>query len=239
MATRASCATAATRSSSSRSTARSSRPPTWLLNGELPTAAALEAWEAELAEHTAPPAGIKSLLDGFQSDAHPMGVFLSTVGALSTHYPESKQIFDEDKRRTQIARLIAQAPVIGAYSYRRANGLPYVDPDPSLSFAGRFLGMLFGEPGAPYTPDPVLERALDILFILHADHEPELQHERDARHRQLAGRPVRRAGRRHGRTVRPAARRGQRGGAAHARRHRLGRQRAGLHQEGEGGARAA
>ena len=142
-----------------------------LLNGELPTAGALQAWEAELAEHAALPAGIKRLLDGFQPDGHPMGVFLSSVGALSTYYPEAKQIFDAGNRRIQVARLIAKAPVIGAYSYRHANGLPYVDPDRSLGFAGRFLGMLFGEPGAAYTPDPVLERALDILFILHADHE--------------------------------------------------------------------
>ena len=142
-----------------------------LLHGELPTAAALKAWEAELGEHAPLPEGIKSLLDGFQPDGHPMGVFLSTVGALSTYYPEAKQIFDDENRRIQVARLIAKAPVIGAYSYRHANGLPYVDPDKSLGFAGRFLGMLFGEPGTPYTPDPVLERALDILFILHADHE--------------------------------------------------------------------
>ena len=142
-----------------------------LLHGELPTAAALAAWEAELAEHATLPAGIKDLLDGFQPDAHPMGVFLSSVGALSTYYPEAKQIFDDEHRRIQVARLIAKAPVIGAYAYRHANGLPYVDPDSSLSFAGRFLGMLFGEPGRAYTPDPVLERALDILFILHADHE--------------------------------------------------------------------
>ncbi|MCE2542979.1 MAG: citrate synthase [Acidobacteria bacterium] len=142
-----------------------------LLNGELPTAGALEAWEAELAGHATLPDGVKGVLDGFEPDAHPMGVFLSLVGALSTYYPEAKQVLDGDNRRLQIARLIAKAPVIGAYSYRRANGLPYVDPDPSLSFAGRFLGMLFGEPGVAYTPDPVLERALDILFILHADHE--------------------------------------------------------------------
>ena len=142
-----------------------------LLNGELPTAAELESWEAELGGHAPLPAGIKNLLDGFQPDAHPMGVFLSSVGALSTYYPDAKQIFDDENRRIQVARLIAKAPVIGAYSYRHANGLPYVDPDSSLGFAGRFLGMLFGEPGAPYTPDPVLERALDILFILHADHE--------------------------------------------------------------------
>ena len=142
-----------------------------LLHGELPTAAELEAWNGELSAHATLPAGIKTLLDAFEPDAHPMGVFLSTVGALSTYYPESKQIADAAVRSRQVTRLIATTPVIGAFSYRRANNLPYVDPDPSLSFAGRFLAMLFGEPGAPYTPDPVLERALDILFILHADHE--------------------------------------------------------------------
>ena len=142
-----------------------------LLNGELPGSAELEAWEAELGRHSALHESIRNVMDGFDNDAHPMGVFLSTVGALSTCYPEAKQIFDDDARRTQVARLIAKAPAIAAYTVRRANGQPYVDPDSSLGFAGRFLGMLHGQPGAPYKPDPVLERALDILFILHADHE--------------------------------------------------------------------
>ena len=142
-----------------------------LLNGELPGSAELEAWEAELGQHAALHESIRSVMEGFDSDAHPMGVFLSTVGALSTCYPEAKQIFDDDTRRAQVARLIAKAPAIAAYTVRRASSQPYVDPDSSLGFAGRFLGMLHAQPGARYAPDPVLERALDILFILHADHE--------------------------------------------------------------------
>ena len=142
-----------------------------LLNGELPGSGELEAWEAELGRHAALHENIKKLMEGFRYDAHPMGIFLSTVGALSTYYPDAKKIFDDETRRIQVARLIAKVPAIAAYAFRRANGQPYVYPDSSLGFAGRFLGMLHGQPGAPYTPHPVLERALDILFILHADHE--------------------------------------------------------------------
>ncbi len=142
-----------------------------LLDGELPGRAELEAWEAELGRHAALHENIKKLMEGFRHDAHPMGIFVSTVGALSTYYPDAKQIFDDETRRTQVARLIAKVPAIAAYAFRRANGQPYVYPDSSLSFAGRFLGMLHGQTGTRYTPDPVLERALDILFILHADHE--------------------------------------------------------------------
>ena len=142
-----------------------------LLEGELPDAGTLAAWEAELGRQAALPEDVRKVLEGFHRDAHPMGIFLSAVGALSTCYPEAKQIFDAASRRTQVARLIAQAPGIAACAFRRADGRPYVQPDSSLGFAGRFLGMLHGEPEAGYTPDPVLERALDVLFILHADHE--------------------------------------------------------------------
>ena len=142
-----------------------------LLNGELPTPAALAEWEAELARRAALHENVKKLMEGFRYDAHPMGIFISTVGALSTYYPDAKRIFDDDLRRTQVARLIAKAPAIAAYAYRRAAGAPYVHPDESLGFTGRFLGMLRGRPGIRHSPDPVLERALDVLFILHADHE--------------------------------------------------------------------
>ena len=142
-----------------------------LIEGELPDAGTLAAWEAELGRQAALPEDVRKVLEGFHHDAHPMGIFLSAVGALSTCYPEAKQIFDAASRRTQVARLIAQAPGIAACAFRRAAGRPYVQPDSSLGFAGRFLGMLHGEPAAGYTPDPVLERALDVLFILHADHE--------------------------------------------------------------------
>ena len=142
-----------------------------LLEGELPAPDALTEWEAELARRAALHENVKKLMEGFRHDAHPMGIFISTVGALSTYYPDAKRIFDDDLRRTQVARLIAKAPAIAAYAYRRAAGAPYVDPDESLGFTGRFLGMLRGQPGVRHSPDPVLERALDVLFILHADHE--------------------------------------------------------------------
>ena len=114
---------------------------------------------------------IKKLMEGFQYDAHPMGIFLSTVGALSTIYPDAKRIHDEDVRRLQILRLIAKVPSIAAYAYRHSIGRPYVYPDNGLSFTGNFLNMLFKMTELKYRPHPILERALDVLFILHADHE--------------------------------------------------------------------
>jgi citrate synthase len=110
-------------------------------------------------------------MEGFQYDAHPMGVFLSTVGAFSTFYPDAKQIFDEGSRRKQVHRLIAKVPTIAASAYRHSIGRPYVYPDDELSFTGNFLNMLFKRTELKYKVSPVLERALDILFILHADHE--------------------------------------------------------------------
>jgi citrate synthase len=114
---------------------------------------------------------IKKLMEGFQYDAHPMGIFLSTVGALSTNYPDAKRIHEEASRRLQIRRLIAKVPSIAAYAFRHSMGRPYVYPDNDLSFTGNFLNMLFKLTELKYHPHPVLERALDILFILHADHE--------------------------------------------------------------------
>ena len=142
-----------------------------LLNGELPSASQLEEWKAELAQHAMLHENIKKIMEGFRYDAHPMGIFLSTVGALSTFYPEAKQIFDEKSRQTQVARLIAKVPSIAAYAYRHSIGQPYVYPNGELGFVGNFLSMLLRRAGAPYMPNPVLERALDVLFILHADHE--------------------------------------------------------------------
>src|SRR6187399_721555 len=111
------------------------------------------------------------LMEGFQYDAHPMGVFLSTVGAFSTFYTDAKKIFDESARKKQIYRLIAKVPTIAAYAYRHSIGRPYVYPDNDLSFTGNFLNMLFRMTELKYQVNPVLERALEILFILHADHE--------------------------------------------------------------------
>ena len=121
--------------------------------------------------HTMLHENIKKFMEGFTYDAHPMGVFVSTVGAMSTFYPDGKDIFDAKSRRKQMLRLIAKVPTIAAYAYRHSIGRPYVYPDNDLSFTGNFLNMLFKMTEVKYTPNPVLERALDVLFILHADHE--------------------------------------------------------------------
>ena len=149
----------------------------WLLiDGELPTAAELDAWSAEIDGHalngrSALDPKVQALMNGFAEGAHPMGMFLAAIGALSTFFPEAKRVLDADTRRTQMARLIALAPGVAAYACRRSSGRSYVVPDAGLGYAGTFLSMLYKEEGKAYKPDPVLERALDILFILHADHE--------------------------------------------------------------------
>jgi citrate synthase len=142
-----------------------------LLFGELPTDAQLKDWTKQITLHTMLHENIKKLMEGFQYDAHPMGVFLSTVGAFSTFYTDAKKIFDEASRKKQIYRLIAKVPTIAAYAYRHSIGRPYVYPDNDLSFTGNFLNMLFRMTELKYQVNPVLERALEILFILHADHE--------------------------------------------------------------------
>jgi citrate synthase len=142
-----------------------------LMFGELPTAAQLADWENGILKHTLLHENIKHLMRGFRYDAHPMGVFLSTVGALSTFYPDAKRVDDADVRLEHIKRLIAKSPTIAAYAYRHSRGLFYVYPDNNLSFAGNFLNMLFKMTEAKFEVNPVLERALDTLFILHADHE--------------------------------------------------------------------
>ena len=142
-----------------------------LLHGELPTRAELDAWTDEITHHTFIHESVKKFLDGFHYDAHPMGMLIGTVAALSTFYPEAKQIHDPAVRRKQIVRLIAKMPTIAAFAYRHSRGLPYAYPDNDLSYTGNFLNMLFKTTEVKYTPHPVLERALDVLFILHADHE--------------------------------------------------------------------
>jgi citrate synthase len=142
-----------------------------ILFGELPTASELESWVREITLHTMVHENIKKLMEGFQYDAHPMGAFISIVGALSTIYPDAKRIHEEESRRMQVRRLIAKVPTIAAYAYRHSIGRPYVYPDNDLSFTGNFLNMLFKMTELKYKASPVLERALDILFILHADHE--------------------------------------------------------------------
>jgi citrate synthase len=142
-----------------------------ILFGELPRAAELGAWSHQITMHTMLHENIKQFLQGFRYDAHPMGMFLSAVGALSTFYPDAKNIFDVESRRLQTIRLIAKVPSIAAYAYRHTIGRPYVLPDNELSYSGNFLNMLFKMTELRYKPNPVLERALDVLFILHADHE--------------------------------------------------------------------
>ena len=142
-----------------------------ILFGELPTDAQLKEWTTQITLHTMVHENIKKLMEAFQYDAHPMGVLTSTIAAFSTFYPDAKAIFDEQARKKQIHRLIAKVPSIAAYAYRHSIGRPYVYPDNDLSFTGNFLNMLFRMTELKYQVSPVLERALDVLFILHADHE--------------------------------------------------------------------
>jgi citrate synthase len=144
-----------------------------IIHGELPTKGQLEDWQGEIAEHYIVHENIKKFVDGFHYNAHPMGMLVSTVGALSTYYEEAKNIFDLESRQHQIFRLLGKMPTLAAYAYRHSRGLPYEYPDPRLSYVGSFMTMLWKRTGAEerYTPNPVLERALDLLFILHADHE--------------------------------------------------------------------
>ena len=142
-----------------------------ILLGELPKGPELDRWTNDITHHTMLHENIKKFLEGFRYDAHPMGMFLSAVGALSTFYPDAKNIFDVESRHLQRIRLVAKVPSIAAYAFRHTIGRPYVLPDNDLSFSGNFLNMLFKMTEPRYDPSPVLERALDVLFILHADHE--------------------------------------------------------------------
>jgi citrate synthase len=142
-----------------------------IIFGELPTSTQLQAWTRDITLHTMLHENVKTFMQGFQYDAHPMGIFLSTVGALSTVNRDAKHIFDRSSRLRQMQRLIAKVPSIAAYAYRHSIGRPYIYPDNDLSFTGNFLNMLFSMPAEKYHPNPVLARALDVLFILHADHE--------------------------------------------------------------------
>jgi len=142
-----------------------------ILNGELPTSTQQGQFIESIKMHTMLHENLKKFMEGFRYDAHPMGIFLSTVGALSTFYPDSKRINDPESRRLQITRLIAKAPTIAAYSFRHILGKPYIYPDNDLSYTGNLLNMLFSTPADKYHPNDVLVRALDVLFILHADHE--------------------------------------------------------------------
>jgi citrate synthase len=142
-----------------------------VIHGELPSKQQLDEWVYNITHHTMIHENTKKFMDGFNYDAHPMGMLVSTVAALSTFYPDSKNIHDEASRKLQTYRLIGKMPTIAAYAYRHHLGLPYVYPDNELSYTGNFLSMLFKMAEFKYQVNPILERALDILFILHADHE--------------------------------------------------------------------
>jgi len=142
-----------------------------LVHGELPSKESLDYWVYSITHHTYVHENIKKSMEGFRYDAHPMAMLLSTVGALSTFYPASKDLGDATERYMAIVRLIAKMPTLAAFSYRHNLGLPYVYPDNDLWYTGNFLSMLYRINEPKYEPDPRLERALDVLWILHADHE--------------------------------------------------------------------
>jgi len=142
-----------------------------LLHGELPTASELQTWQDEVALHTMVHENIKKFVDGFLYDAHPMGMLVSSVAALSTFYPDAKNIQSRSNRRVQQLRLIGKMPTLAAYAYRHSLGLPYAYPDNDLSYTENFMNMLWKRTELRYKSSPVLAKALDVLFILHADHE--------------------------------------------------------------------
>jgi citrate synthase len=142
-----------------------------LLKGELPTEAELDSWNAEIQRHTMVHENVKKFMDGFHHDAHPMGILMSTVAALSTFYPDAHRIHDPKSRHEQIVRLIGKMPTVAAFAYRHRLGLPYVYPDPEQSYTKNYMNMLWRRTEPKYIASPVLSRALEILFILHADHE--------------------------------------------------------------------
>jgi citrate synthase len=142
-----------------------------IVKGELPDRKHYAAWESNIKTHTMVHENIKKFMEGFRYDAHPMGMLVGTIGALSTFYPEANNITDLESRRLQTRRLIGKVPTIAAFAFRHSRGLPYVYPDNDLTYTGNFLSMLFRMAERDYKPNPILERALDVLFVLHADHE--------------------------------------------------------------------
>ncbi len=142
-----------------------------IVKGELPDKAHYERWENNIKIHTMVHENIKKFMEGYRYDAHPMGMLLGTVGALSTFYPDANDINDLESRRLQTRRMIGKIPTLAAFAYRHTKGLPYVYPDNELSYTGNLLSMLFKMTELRYKPNPVLERALEVIFILHADHE--------------------------------------------------------------------
>jgi citrate synthase len=142
-----------------------------LINGELPDEVQAADWVFQVTHHTFIHENIKKFIDGFHHDAHPMGILVGTVGGLSTFYPNAKRIFDEERRRLQMVRLMAKMPTLAAFAYRHAVGQYYAYPDNDLSYPGNFLNMMWKATELKFQPNPIIEHALDVLFILHADHE--------------------------------------------------------------------
>jgi len=142
-----------------------------VLNGELPNKKELANWTDNIKAHTFVHENVKRLMEGFRYDAHPMGIFVSTLAALSTFYPDAKKVLDAESRQRQIWRLIGKVPTIAAFAYRHSLGMPYIYPDNDLNYTENFLSMMFKVGEKQYKPNPVLARALDVLFTLHADHE--------------------------------------------------------------------
>jgi citrate synthase len=142
-----------------------------LINGRLPNKVELEGWVDEITIHTFVHENVKDFMQGFRYDANPMGMLVASVGALSTFYPDANKIKEERVRAIQIIRLLAKMPTLAAFAFRHNMGQPYVYPDNDLEYAGNFLGMMYKMTELKYEPDPRLARALDVLFILHADHE--------------------------------------------------------------------
>ncbi|MEE3052512.1 MAG: citrate synthase [Planctomycetota bacterium] len=142
-----------------------------LLHGELPSGDELNQLAGIVGENMAVDESMKKFIDGFLPEAHPMGMLISSVACLSTYYPDAKNVSDPENRLQQIHRLLSKVPTLSAYAFRRNAGLSYLDPDPSQSFAANFLRLVFADEDGSYTPSPILERAMDVLFTLHADHE--------------------------------------------------------------------
>src|SRR3989442_391918 len=138
-----------------------------IVKGELPTISHFPMWQRNIKMHTLVHENLKQFIEGFRYDAHPMGILIGTVGALSTFYPEAKNVMDLESRRMQTRRLIGKMPTIAAFAYRHSRGLPYIHPDNDLSYTGNFLSMTFKMTELKYRPDPTLQHALDLLFILH------------------------------------------------------------------------
>ena len=207
-----------------------------LLYGELPTDEQFDQWQHEITYHTFIHENVrKRFLEGFHYDAHPMGMLVSAVAALSTFYLDAKEIFDPESRDKQIIRLIAKMPTLAAAAHRFSVGMPFVYPDNTLDFAPNFLSMMWKVAEPRFEADPVLARALDILFILHADHEQNCSTTAMRVVGSSHADPYSAMRRRRRRPLRAPPRRGQRGGHPDADRDRQHRERAGLHRGGEGG----